>query len=88
MIKDFNLTHLCQADTASSSQRNDYLAMQFDPNFEFQNYDFHPNVSEGAQIPFTYAANIENLRISVNMMIKKPVNKPFQTNSKKAIISI
>lgn len=56
------------------------------PNTDFGSWDFHPNQPEPP--PFTYSTYIENLRVTLNTMMKKQIKAPFQTNFKKAVIQV
>lgn len=54
---------------------------------DFSVIDFHP--SEPRVPPqFNYCLYFENLRHSLNILLKKPIKKPFATNSKKIITQV
>ena len=52
---------------------------------DFSTQDFHPNEARPPPI-FSYCVHFENIRHSLNIMLKKPIKKPFATNSKKIVI--
>lgn len=58
------------------------------PNTDFGPWDFHPNQPEPPS-QYTYSTHIENLRITLNTLMKKHHLKlPFQTNFKRAVIQV
>lgn len=48
--------------------------------------DFHPN--EEAQPNFGYAVYLENLRHSLNIILKKPIKQLFAVNCSKLVIQV
>jgi hypothetical protein len=49
--------------------------------------DFHPNELRPPP-QFNYCLYFENLRHTLNILLKKPIKKLFATNSKKLITSV
>lgn len=80
-IKEYNQSVV--NETTSSSK--DLKETIVDPNKEYDKWDFHPNEPD-PKSQYTYSTNLESLRISLNTFLKKPLLKPFQTNSKKAYV--
>ena len=46
--------------------------------------DFHPDEEQSKE--FTYAAYFQNLRHTLNMMLKKPIKKQFSSRCEKILI--
>lgn len=64
----------------------DYVYYE-NPNPDFEVWDFHPNELE-VPSSFTYSTHLENLRLSLNTYLKKPIKTPFSVNAKKAVVTI
>ena len=80
-IDDISLYHDLQItndiETAPSikdtkTPYNDDLIFFENPNPDFEVWDFHPNELEPAST-FTYSTHLENLRLSLNTFLKKPI---------------
>lgn len=52
---------------------------------DFSLQDFHPGEPKPAA-QFQYACYFENLRHSLNVLLKRPIKKPFAAQSKKIMI--
>jgi len=51
---------------------------------EFESTDFHPG--EDAQFNFGYAVYLDNLRHSLNLVMKKPIKNRFAVNYSKIVV--
>lgn len=51
---------------------------------EYDRLDFHPDEPRSNQ--FQYAVYFENIRHSLNCMLKIPIKKPFASNGLKLVI--
>ena len=51
---------------------------------DFDRLDFHPD--EGRLNQFQYAVYFENIRHSLNCMLKIPIKKQFSSNGRKLVI--
>lgn len=60
--------------------------MSEDVKDEFESTDFHPG--EDQQLNFGFAVYLDNLRHSLNLIIKRPVKKRFAVNCSKLIIQV
>lgn len=70
--EDFNLKH----DTESEDTRIwDEIVFE-NPNTDFEEWDFHPNELDQPST-FTYSTHLENLRTSINTLLKRSIKKPL-----------
>ena len=54
---------------------------------EFREVDFHPLEARPPD-KFTYSANFENIRHTLNTYLRRPIKKQFSSNIKKLIIQV
>ena len=54
---------------------------------EFLEVDFHPNEPRPPD-RFMYSAYSDNIRHTLNTYLRRPIKKPFTSNTKKTVLSI
>ena len=54
---------------------------------EFMEVDFHPNEPRPPD-RFMYSAYFDNIRHTLNTYLRRPIKKPFTSNTKKTVLSI